>query len=55
MSFSKIHSRFLPKMGSFDVFNLHLRFGKFNSKDVVLNTRKPGFTTVFDVSHMGVI
>ena len=54
MSFSKIHSRLLPKMGSFAGFNLPLRFGKFNSKDVVVNTRKPGYTTVFDVSHMGV-
>ena len=54
MSFSKIHSRLLPKMGSFAGYNLPLRFGKFNSKDVVINTRKPGYTTVFDVSHMGV-
>ena len=54
MALSQIHKRLLPKMGSFAGFNLPLRFGKFNSKDVVLNTRKPGFTTVFDVSHMGV-
>ena len=54
MSFSKIHSRLLPKMGEFAGLSLPLRFGKFNSKDVILNTRKPGFTTVFDVSHMGV-
>ena len=54
MSFSKIHSRLLPKMGEFAGYSLPLRFGKFNSKDVVVNTRKPGFTTVFDVSHMGV-
>jgi aminomethyltransferase len=54
MSFSKIHSRLLPKMGNFAGHNLPLRFGKFNSKDVVINTRKPGYTTVFDVSHMGI-
>ena len=45
MSFSKIHSRLLPKMKIVLVgFNLPLRFGKFNSKDVVVNTRKPGYT-----------
>ena len=54
MSFSKIHSRLLPKMGEFAGYSLPLRFGKFNSRDVIKNTRTPGFTTVFDVSHMGV-
>ena len=54
MSFSKIHSRLLPKMGEFAGYSLPLRFAKFNSRDVIKNTRIPGYTTVFDVSHMGV-
>jgi aminomethyltransferase len=54
MPLSKIHSRLLPKMGKFAGYDLPLRFSKFNIRDVVVNTRKPGFTTVFDVSHMGV-
>ena len=54
MSFSKIHSKLLPKMGQFAGHALPLRFCKFNTNDVVINTRKPDFSTVFDVSHMGV-
>ena len=41
-------------MGKYAGFDLPLSFSKFNVKDVVEKTRKPNFTTVFDVSHMGV-
>ena len=54
MSLSRIHARLLPKMGKYAGFDLPLSFSKFNVKDVVEKTRKPNFTTVFDVSHMGV-
>jgi aminomethyltransferase len=54
MSLSKIHQRLLPKMGKFAGFELPLTFQKFNTNNVVTNTRRPGFTTVFDVSHMGI-
>ena len=54
MSLSRIHSRLLPKMGKYVGIELPLTFSKFNSRDVVINTRKPKFTTVFDVSHMGI-
>jgi len=54
MALSRIHSRLLPKMGKYAGIDLPLTFSKFNIKDVVINTRRPDFTTVFDVSHMGV-
>ena len=44
----------LPKMGQFGKFTLPMTFSKFKTRDVVLNTRKPNHTTIFDVSHMGV-
>lgn len=46
--------KLLPKMGQYGNFYLPMTFSKFNTKDVVLNTRKPGYCTVFDVSHMGI-
>ena len=54
MSLSRIHSRLLPKMGKYAGYELPSTFSKFNSRDVITNTRRPGFTTVFDVSHMGI-
>ena len=53
MSLSRIHQRLLPKMGKFAGIELPLTFQKFNTNNVVTNTRRTGFTTVFDVSHMG--
>ena len=47
-------TKLLPKMGQFGKYVLPMTFSKFNTKDVVLNTRKPRYCTVFDVSHMGV-
>ena len=54
MSLSRIHSRLLPKIGKYAGHEMPLTFSKFNTRDVVKNTRRPDFTTVFDVSHMGV-
>ena len=41
-------------MGSYGKYILPLAYDNYNTKDVVMNTRKKGFTTVFDVSHMGI-
>ena len=54
MSLARIYSRLSPKMGPYGEYFLPMTFSKFRTKDVVLNTRKPGFATVFDVSHMGI-
>ena len=54
MSLARIYSRLSPKMGPYGEYFLPMTFSKFRTKDVVLNTRKPGFANVFDVSHMGI-
>ena len=54
MTLSRLYSRLLPKMGQYGKYYLPMTFNKYRTKDVVINTRKPGFATVFDVSHMGV-
>jgi aminomethyltransferase len=54
MVLSKLYSRLSPKMGKFGNNILPMTFQKFKTKDVVINTRKPGYCTIFDVSHMGV-
>ena len=43
-----------PLLGNFGDYILPLTFKKYNTKDVVINARKPDFLTIFDVSHMGV-
>lgn len=47
-------SRLLPKMGQFGKFTLPMTYSKFKTRDIVINTRLPNNTTVFDVSHMGI-
>ena len=54
MFIQKLYNRLSPKMGNYGNFFLPLTYRKFNTKDVVVKTRKPGFATVFDVSHMGI-
>lgn len=54
MSLSKLYSKLQPKMGQYGEYYLPMTFNKYRTKDVVINTRSPGFATVFDVSHMGV-
>jgi len=54
MSLHKLYTRLGPKMGQFGKYTLPLTFSKYNTKDTVINTRKPGYCTVFDVSHMGI-
>ena len=41
-----------PLLGNFGDYILPLTFKKYNTKDVVINARKPDFSTIFDVSHM---
>jgi len=54
MSLHSLYSKLAPKMGAFGKYTLPLTFSKYNTKDTVINTRKPGYCTVFDVSHMGI-
>ena len=54
MTLARIYSRLSPKMGSYGEYFLPMTFNKYRTKDVVINTRKPGFCSVFDVSHMGI-
>jgi aminomethyltransferase len=54
MTISKFYTFLKPKMGSYGKFVLPLSYNDYSTKDVVINTRKSGFTTVFDVSHMGI-
>ena len=54
MVLSNLYSRLGPKMGEFGKYILPMTFQKFKTKDVVINTRKPGFCSIFDVSHMGI-
>ena len=54
MVLSKLYSKLGPKMGQFGKNILPMTFQKFKTKDVVINTRKPGYCSIFDVSHMGI-
>lgn len=54
MSLARIYSRLSPKMGPYGEYLLPMTFNMYRTKDVVINTRKPGFSTIFDVSHMGI-
>ena len=54
MSLARIYSKLSPKMGPYGEYFLPMTFSKYRTKDVVINTRQPGFATVFDVSHMGI-
>jgi aminomethyltransferase len=54
MSLNKMYTNLGPKMGQFGKFTLPMTFSKFKTRDVVINTRKPDHTTIFDVSHMSV-
>ena len=54
MSLLKMYSRLSPKMGKFGNFMLPMTFQKYRTKDVVINTRKPNYCSIFDVSHMGI-
>lgn len=46
---------FQPKFGKFYSKILPLTYQKFNTKDVIINSRKKGYTTIFDVSQMNYI
>ena len=54
MTISKFHNFLKPTLGKYGSRMLALSYQNYKTKDVVLNTRKTGFTTVFDVSHMGI-
>jgi aminomethyltransferase len=54
MFIQRLYNRLSPKMGNYGNYFLPLTYSKFNTKDVVVKTRTPGFATVFDVSHMGI-
>ena len=54
MFIPKLYSRLSPKMGQYGKYMLPMTFDKFKTKDVVMKTREPGFSCVFDVSHMGI-
>ena len=54
MSLKNIYASLLPKMGKYGTYTLPMSFANYKTKDLVINTRKPGYTTVFDVSHMGI-
>lgn len=49
-----MYSKLLPKLGQYGKLMLPMSYGKYKTSNVVINTRKPGFCTVFDVSHMGI-
>lgn len=53
MTIRKLYSILNPKMGQYGKYILPLSYANYNVKDVVINTRKQDYTTVFDVSHMG--
>lgn len=54
MSLTNIYKSLGPKFGNYGKYVLPLSFSKYNTKEVVINTRKKNNTTVFDISHMGV-
>lgn len=54
MSFQKFFNILGPRMGEFGKFSLPLTFGRYPTRNVVVNTRFTGYATVFDVSHMGI-
>jgi hypothetical protein len=41
MSLHKLYTRLGPKMGQFRKYTIPLTFSKYNTKDTVINTRKP--------------
>ncbi len=53
MCLTKFYNILKPKMGNYGNFYLPLSYSKYNTKDVVINTRKLNHMTFFDVSHMG--
>ena len=53
MCLTKFYNILKPKMGNYGKFYLPLSYSKYNTKDVVINTRKLNHMTFFDVSHMG--
>ena len=54
MFIPKLYTRLSPKMGQYGKYMLPLTFDKFKTRDVVTKTRKPGFASIYDVSHMGI-
>ncbi len=54
MTLSKLYPLLKPKMGKYGKYVLPLSYDLYNTKDVVTKTRRKGFSTVFDVSHMGI-
>ena len=54
MTINKFYTFLKPKMGSYGKYVLPLSYDTYKTKDVVINTRRNGFTTIFDVSHMGI-
>ena len=54
MSFQKFFKILGPRMGEFGKFTLPLTFGRYPTRNVVINARHTGYATVFDVSHMGI-
>ena len=54
MALYKHYSKLGPKMGQFGKNILPMTFQKYKTKEVVINTRKPGYCSIFDVSHMGI-
>lgn len=54
MTIRKLYSILNPKMGQYGKYLLPLSFSGYNIKDVVINTRKKDYATIFDVSHMGI-
>ena len=54
MLLHNLYTKLGPKMGTFGRYTMPMTFSKYKIKDVVMNTRKPGYCSVFDVSHMGI-
>tara|TARA_Y100000590_G_C15740135_1_gene1019983 strand:- start:2892 stop:3926 length:1035 start_codon:yes stop_codon:yes gene_type:complete len=52
MSLNNIYKSLGPKFGKYGKHILPLSFSKYNTRDVVINTREKNNATVFDVSHM---
>ena len=55
MLLHNLYTKLGPKMGTFGRYTMPMTFSKYKIKDVVINTRKPGYCSVFDVSHMGIL
>lgn len=54
MTINKYYTFLKPKMGNYGKYVLPLSYDTYKTKDVVINTRRNGFTTIFNVSHMGI-